>query len=326
MKSKQMESGKAFEYALLIEFKEKLEKKTKVEVVDNSSLVIAKKCFDFFVVISQSQYILSASFAVNFLIDIEPRLSNSLSNNDVLQLEILSDLRGKSGDVRDVLAIRLNQEWEIGISAKNNHNAVKHSRLSSNIDFGEKWVEENCSTEYFEEINPIFSKLNQIKIESNSKAKWNDINEKDKVIYKPLLEAFKRELLRLHSTNQIKIANNLIKHLVGNQDFYKVIKRKNHVDIIAYNLYGTLNLPFKKIESKYKTPITKLPSEIIDVSFKKNSNTTIIVELNNEWKLSFRIHNASSKVEPSLKFDIKLLSSPKTLFKNTLSIPKEEVE
>ncbi|WP_204723350.1 HaeIII family restriction endonuclease [Fastidiosibacter lacustris] len=36
--------------------------------------------------------------------------------------------------------------------------------------------------------------------------------------------------------------------------------------------------------------------------------------------MSFRIHNASSKVEPSLKFDIQLLSSPKTLFKNKLSI------
>jgi hypothetical protein len=37
------------------------------------------------------------------------------------------------------LAIRVLQKWEIGVSAKNNHNAVKHSRLSSDIDFG-KWL------------------------------------------------------------------------------------------------------------------------------------------------------------------------------------------
>lgn len=55
----------------------------------------------------------------------------------ILELEILSDDKGKLGDVRDVLAIRLLQKWEIGVSAKNNHKAVKHSRLSNTIDFGE---------------------------------------------------------------------------------------------------------------------------------------------------------------------------------------------
>jgi len=39
--------------------------------------------------------------------------------------------------------------------------------------------------------------------------------------------------------------------------------------------------------------------------------------------LSFRIHNASSKIEASLKFDINLLNSPKKLFKNTLNISKD---
>jgi len=53
-------------------------------------------------------------------------------------LEIVSDLQGQSGDVRDVLAIRSLQKWEIGVSAKNNHRAVKHSRLSNDINFGEK--------------------------------------------------------------------------------------------------------------------------------------------------------------------------------------------
>jgi len=48
--------------------------------------------------------------------------------------------------------------------------------------------------------------------------------------------------------------------------------------------------------------------------------TTLILELNNDWGLSFRIHNASSKVEPSLKFDINLLKSPKNLFRNILKI------
>lgn len=42
--------------------------------------------------------------------------------------------------------------------------------------------------------------------------------------------------------------------------------------------------------------------------------------MDNDWTLSFRIHNASSRVESSLKFDINLLKSPEKLFKNTLNI------
>ena len=63
-----------------------------------------------------------------------------------------------------------------------------------------------------------------------------------------------------------------------------------------------------------------LPTEIVDIDFKLESNTTAIVTMNNDWTLSFRIHNASSRVESSLKFDINLLKSPKKLFKNTLNI------
>lgn len=32
------------------------------------------------------------------------------------------------------------------------------------------------------------------------------------------------------------------------------------------------------------------------------------------WQFSFRIHNASAKVEPSLKFDINLEGNPHDLF------------
>src|SRR3989338_46176 len=121
MNSKQMTTGKSFEYALLVSFEEKLKNKTNLEVVKNSAFDVAKSCFDSVSKTEKSEYLLSASFAVNFLIDIEPRLSNDLGKEDILQLEILKDYEGKSGDVRDILAIRAVQKWEIGVSAKNNH-------------------------------------------------------------------------------------------------------------------------------------------------------------------------------------------------------------
>ena len=134
------------------------------------------------------------------------------------------------------------------------------------------------------------------------------------------LKAFIKELKSLYKKNPKKVASNLVGYLVGNKDFYKVIKGKNSVEIHAYNLNGTLNLPFDSILPKYETPRVPLPTEIVDIDFKLDSNTTAIVTMNNDWVLSFRIHNASSRVESSLKFDINLLNSPKKLFKNTLNI------
>ena len=320
--SKQMTSGKAFEYALLTQFQEKLKGKTNIEVIENSSFHIAKGCFENTNKTEQSDYLLTASFAVNFLIDIEPRLSNDISVEDILQLEILSDDHGKSGDVRDVLAIRLLQKWEIGVSAKNNHHAVKHSRLSQLIDFGERWLGIKASKEYFETITPIFKNLENLRKESNSTKKWSELGDYHTTVYMPVLEAFIIELKKLNKQNK-NIPSNLVSYLIGNKDFYKVIKSKNTVEIQAYNINGTLNLAFKNIEPKYKTPQVPLPTEIVDISFKDNSNTTVIVTMNNDWTLSFRIHNASSRIEPSLKFDINLLKSPKKLFKNTLNISKD---
>jgi hypothetical protein len=320
--SKQMTTGKAFEYALLSQFEEKLKDKTTVEVIKNSSYNIAKGCFENTSKIEQSDYLLSSSFAVNFMMDIEPRLSNDLGKEDILQLEILSDNFGKEGDVRDVLAIRLLQKWEIGVSAKNNHHAVKHSRLSSNIDFGEKWLGTKVSKEYFNTITPIFKDLANQRKESKATKKWSELGNYHSSVYLPILKAFIKEIKALYEEDNT-IASKLVSYLIGNKDFYKVIKSKNSVEIQAYNINGTLNLPFKEIEPKYKTPQVPLPTKILSIELKKDNDTTAIVTMDGDWTLSFRIHNASSRVESSLKFDINLLKSPKKLFKNTLNISED---
>ncbi|NQU17479.1 MAG: HaeIII family restriction endonuclease, partial [Candidatus Saganbacteria bacterium] len=185
--SKQMTTGKAFEYALLSQFEEKLKDKTNIEVIKNSSYDIAKGCFENTTKTEQSDYLLSSSFAVNFLMDIEPRLSNDIGKEDILQIEILSDHHGKSGDVRDVLAIRLLQKWEIGVSAKNNHKAVKHSRLSAKIDFGEKWLGAKVSQEYFNTVTPIFKNLEKLRKKSNATKKWSELGDYHSSVYVPIL-------------------------------------------------------------------------------------------------------------------------------------------
>lgn len=312
-------NGKAFEYALLLEFFERLKIITSVSITQNEPYQNAKNCFDSFVEDEQDTFRITASAAINFLIDIEPRLSNGINKNDILVLEIVSDQAGQTGDVRDVLIIRSLQKWEIGISAKNNHRAVKHSRLSLNIDFGEKWLGVPCSQIYFEEIKPIFDMLAYLKAKDKS-TKWTSIENMHQVVYVPILNAFRKELLRLDKENPNIVAENLVQYLIGNQDFYKVIKGNKKVEIQAYNLNGTLNLPFESIKPKAKIPKLKLPTRLIEIVYQDNSTTTLLVSLNEGWQISFRIHNASSRVEPSLKFDINLVSAPHTLFTNHIFI------
>lgn len=311
-------NGKAFEYALLLEFYERLNNITSVSITENEPYHNAKGCFDSFVEDEQDTFRITASAAINFLIDIEPRLSNGISKEDILVLEIVSDQAGQTGDVRDVLIIRSLQKWEIGISAKNNHRAVKHSRLSLNIDFGEKWLGVPCSQNYFDEIKPIFDMLANLKAKDKS-TKWTSIENMHQVVYIPILNAFRKELLRLDKENSI-VAENLVQYLIGNEDFYKVIKGNKKVEIQAYNLRGTLNLPFESIKPKTRIPKLKLPSRLIEIVYQDNSTTTLLVSLNEGWQISFRIHNASSRVEPSLKFDINLVSAPHTLFTNHILI------
>jgi hypothetical protein len=140
------------------------------------------------------------------------------------------------------------------------------------------------------------------------------------VVYLPILNAFRKELIRLDKENPNIIAENLVHYLVGNKDFYKVIKGKKQVEIQAYNLHGSLNLPFENIKPKAKIPRLKLPSRLIEVVYQDNSTNYSLISLNEGWQISFRIHNASSRVEPSLKFDINLVSTPHTLFTNHILI------
>ncbi|MGZ3862351.1 MAG: HaeIII family restriction endonuclease [Bacteroidia bacterium] len=317
--AKQTETGKAFEYALLNSFHLLLKEVTSVIVNENSSYFVAKKCYEGFNKSEQEVYDVASRLSLNFLLDLEPKLSNGINVNDSLVLEIASDKLGQGGDVRDVLAIRSSQMWEIGISAKNNHRAVKHSRLSMDIDFGSKWLGIPCSENYFTEIKPVFSMLSELK-KKDKTSKWDIIENMHQIVYVPILNAFRKELIRLDKENPNIISRKLVEYLVGNQDFYKIIKGRNGVELQAYNLHGTLNSPFNDSKPKTKIPKLKLPNRLIEVVYGDNSLTTLLVTLTEGWQISFRIHNASSRIEPSLKFDINLVSAPYSLFTTHINL------
>jgi len=116
---------------------------------------LPKDALTLFSLHQQANYLKAAAAAINHIAGLEPRLIVPSSDTDVLNLRVVSDSSGIKGDVRDVLLTRQTQNWEIGLSAKNNHSAVKHSRLSDKIDFGRDWLGLSCNTSYFQAIAPV---------------------------------------------------------------------------------------------------------------------------------------------------------------------------
>ena len=135
-----------------------------------------------------------------------------------------------------------------------------------------------CADDYWNTVRPIFSNLKVLKGQGLA---WHDMENKEEAVYEPIIKAFIDELNRAYECNNT-IPSRLISYLLGIRDFYKVVA----------------------IDNKQLTEFQSFNR------FKPNSKNTAELYLNNGWSLSFRIHNASTIVEPSLKFDIQFLGVP----------------
>ena len=306
-KTNQTDAGKAFEYFLALTLYNKINNGQQVTLENNESFKIAKECFNKFNEEKQQNYENAAEAAVNFIVKLEPRLEYPISNGKITII-IQADSIGRIGDTRDVITVRSRDNWEIGFSAKNNHTAVKHPRISDTIDFGKSWFGISCSPEYMIEIRKIFGKVRKMIKESNRTLLWKEIESKKNEIYTKVLESFKTEIQRLYDSNS-NLPERLFKYLIGEKDFYKVIKMKKHTAIQAFNLNGKLNNSSKLIKPEIKISKTKIPTKIVAYS-NLIGYDTIKINFDKGWVLSFRIHNASSKLEPSLKFDIQFEGNP----------------
>ncbi|MFC4618666.1 HaeIII family restriction endonuclease [Camelliibacillus cellulosilyticus] len=307
----QTRNGKAFEYACLQSLNNALSGTQEVVIEQNSALEVAMEKYHGSSEGMRNNMDLGADAATRVILRLEPQLTTPLSNVPLF-LSIQEDARGQQGDVRDVLCIRRQNEWEIGLSCKHNHTAVKHSRLSRTIDFGDSWFGIPSSQDYFDEINPLFDELEELRERGEL---WRNIEDKEERIYVPLLEAFIRELERLNNNNPGLIPERLLQYLLGSNDFYKVIThdRRRVTQVQAFNLYGTLNRNSGRERSIVNVPQLIMPTRFFDISFKRDSRNTIEVTCDNGWTVSLRIHNASSRVEPSLKFDARLTGVPPSL-------------
>lgn len=307
MSDKSNNHGRAYEFVCLHSLYDAINRIRPSQIIKNSSYEAAKSAWDTLSKEEKGLYNLSAKSTLSTIFALEPNIIEH--NNDILYLYIQSDENGEQADVRDIIIERKSGgRWEIGLSLKHNHLAVKHPRLAKNLDFGKKWYNVACSKEYWKEVRPIFEFLER---EKGKGTYFRDIPSKENNIYRPILNAFINEI-RKQIRKDKTVAHRLVEYLIGKYDFYKVVSidNKRLTTIQSFNMYGTLNLPYKQTRPSLKAPKIKLPTTIIHIGEKPKSKTTIIMCFDNGWQFSFRIHSASSRVEPSLKFDIQIVGMP----------------
>jgi len=214
MSNKSNNQGRAYEFISLLSLYEAIKAIRPAEIVHNSSYDAVESAWKTLDEGNKSLYALSAKSTIETIFALEPNIVEV--NDDILKLYIQPDQQGEVADVRDIIIERSDIIWEIGLSLKHNHMAVKHSRIAKNLDFGEKWYSVKCSKTYWDEVKPTFDFL------ENEKAKgtyFRDLESKEDDVYVPLLNAFLNEI-----ESQVKrdseIPRKLVEYLLSKYDFY----------------------------------------------------------------------------------------------------------
>lgn len=90
-----------------------------------------------------------------------------------------------------------------------------------------------------------------------------------------------------------------VSYLIGNNDFCKVTASTGQVEIQAFNFKGALAVP----KSKY-------PARIVGIDNLNGGQYSKTIRFSEGYTINFRIHSASSRIEPSLKFDVRAIGFP----------------
>ena len=141
------------------------------------------------------------------------------------------------------------------------------------------------------------------------------MEDKDTRYYWPILNAWADEVHRVcgdDSPIRIQACRAMIAYLVGVHDFYKVMyeSRKGSVHIHGFNFNNTLD-----------GSRTQYPNYINSINNRNGGQYSKTITFNRGYSINFRIHSASTSVEPSLKFDINAISLPAVgIYHQTLDV------
>ncbi|MEB0032686.1 HaeIII family restriction endonuclease [Undibacterium sp. RTI2.1] len=296
-KGNHVRNGKAFEWAVACALKDI----SSYEIIEDKHTLKPREYFSELQLSDQQSFYKSAERGVRHIVQKEAKFFSS----GVGAIRFQSDSAGQSGDVRDLIIS--NGTNEIGFSCKNNHSDLKHSRLSDVLDFAKEWGlnESGCSESYWHEIHNAFSGIKQI-VANEVNPTWRELPNKEQV-YWNVLNAWASEILRCYGETQEQnalLCERLINYLFGSHDFYKIMRRdQSSVDIQCVNFRRKLTRPY-----------AKFPTVIRAIDNLNGTQYSKTIAFNNGFSINFRIHNADSKLNTSLKFGIKALSLPSDQF------------
>jgi hypothetical protein len=299
----QVVNGKGFEWAVATVAAERL----LIPLQVGQEQPHAAVCFSKLSSAKQAHFRKCAEGAIAYVIERE-----KLPTGATGSVALSGDVAGEKGDVRDVLIVVNGRQ--IGVSCKTNHEAFKHPRLSGTIDFVRKWdLGGTCSEAYWTAVRPVFAELAEIRDSSKSTTTWASIEGYQERYYQPVLKAWREELLRIAGGTDVssqQAATALAHYVIGKIDFWKVVASNSEVRLYSFNVNKTLG-----------TKTTTLPNRIIGIDAIDGSQYSMTVHMNNGYQFNFRIHNAKSTVEPSLKFDVQAEGlPPQQIHQHTLDL------
>lgn len=309
-------NGKAFEFACLLVIRRQALAAGK-EVVLNDAADQFRTAYNALKSLdpkTKERYMLAAKSGVKTIVGLEPRL---LSGDSTLYLEIAADSAGANGDVRDVVCVRAHDydgRWEIGLSCKHNHAALKHPRITEDMDFGTDWIGTRCSTEFFATMRQILQPLGKA---GANRVEWSQIEDKFPAYYIPILEAYLNEIKRMCAADP-GTPKKLLEYFFGRNDFYKVImdEGRKTTQVEGFNMSGTLNRNYKQIRPVTSVPRITYPTRLIEAV--RKSDTTINLTFDGGWAVSMRLHNKDRIAKPtSLAWDVNLIGLPPKIYVNT---------
>ena len=355
-------NGKAFEYSALIALHDELSKagweKDQIEIIEDSNFHNIERAYQVVeagfgeevddedddnesdaqiytldIAKEENAFDRAAKVAAAYLKMTEPIFSLPEGLHAVISA--MPDTAGVKGDVRDV-CIKVFSEKnklvkELGISCKNNHEAVKHPRITEHPDFANEWTKGkfHCSNTFMEKMGEI---QNTIEDYQGKYSTWSEIAADEKMdnVYCPIVTAFVEELRRLgmvekgastQRKNEAKeFAQLFFEYMFGTQDFYKFIKDDSAKAtlIYPYNMHGSLMKTYKGKKNDQAVPCVTMPEEIVEVRIKPSSKTTMEIYFD-QWIISMRLHNADSSIrKTSLKFDVQIKAQPKKIMSTTI--------
>lgn len=304
----QNRNGNAFEYACVIAAEQVFQKYQRCHIITDAHLNQTKNDYD--ALLPEQREILLRG-AIHGMQTISLYEANLVSASDEpLIIRLNNSKSGQAGDVRDLLFQKPNQQWQVGISSKHNHDAIKHSRLSRTIDFGKKWMAISTPEEYFSNLATTWTSLDSMK---RSGMLWSEVPGKEEIYEKVLVE-FCSALEKIAADRtRYDVAQNFLEYLIGRHDFYKLMVNvdESNTSVQVFNLHNTLHRHDLNGISAKRTSQFPVPREFIRIRLASYNRVEVLLDKN--WSVGMRIHSASSRVENSLKFDIRLDGIPASL-------------